>query len=269
MRTDRTVQRRLNGRSHEPGHGRDAAGGVDEELGELAPAAGRGAHGAKLLVRAGNEVSDGLAHKSHFGRLGLGTPGVDVGRRRFGLGVEHDGEQIRARDAVDHAVVHLRHEGPVTVLEALDHPHLPQRLSAIELLGHQPADEVAQLLIAARRRQRGVPQVVPEVEVRVIDPHRAAQIERDEAHLLAVARHERELAGDEVGEVAVVRGRSLEDPDRTDVHMVRVVLDVQERCVQRAHAIHRRPPVRYAEGTATVYPLPQGPERALDCSFAL
>src|ERR671935_83701 len=68
--------------------------------------------------------------------------------------------------------------------------------------------------VAAGRWQRGVPEVVPEVEVRVVDPHGAAQVEGHEAHLLAVARDERELAGDEVGEVAVVRCRPFEDPDR-------------------------------------------------------
>ena len=47
--------------------------------------------------------------------------------------------EIGARHAVDHAVMHLRHERPMAVLEALDHPHLPQRLVPVELLRHDAA----------------------------------------------------------------------------------------------------------------------------------
>ena len=55
-------------------------------------------------------------------------------------------------------------------------------LRAVELLRHHAADEVAQLLVAARRGQRGAAHVVVEVEVRVVDPDRAAERERREAH---------------------------------------------------------------------------------------
>ena len=84
-------------------------------------------------------------------------------------------------------------------------------LRAVELLGHDPADEVAQLLLAARRRQRGAAQVVVEVEVGVVDPDRPAERERHEAHDLAVARDQRELARDHRRARPARRRGTLED----------------------------------------------------------
>ena len=49
--------------------------------------------------------------------------------------------------------------------------------------------QLAQLLVGARLRQRGVAHVVVEVEARVVDPERPAHLERREGQLLAVARH--------------------------------------------------------------------------------
>ncbi len=252
VRSDRAIERRHHRRTHESGHRRDTPRRVAEQTRELTPATRRGAHGAELLVRARDQVADGLAHEAHVRRLRFGPPGVRGRLRRLALRVEQDRQQVGPRYAVDHAVVHLRDERPVTVLQALDHPHLPQRLRAVELLGHEPADEVAELAIAARRRQRGVAEVIAEVEMRVVHPERPAEVQRDEPHPLAVTRHERELPGDQVGEVAVLRSRALEDPHRPDVHVVDVVLDVEERGVERAHAIHRGPSGRTrAEGTAS------------------
>ena len=130
------------------------------------------------------------------------------------------------------------------VLEPLDHPDLPQRLGAVELLRHDAADQLAQLALAARGGQRRVAQVVLDVEVRVVDPDRASQLEGDEADLLAVPRDEVELGVHHGDDVAEGRRRALEDGDRGNVHVGHVVLDVEERGVQRAQAIrtHRSPP---------------------------
>ena len=48
-----------------------------------------------------------------------------------------------------------------------------------------------EIVLAAGRRERRVADVVLEVEVRVVDPHRPAQVERDEPHPLAVPREQR------------------------------------------------------------------------------
>ena len=69
-------------------------------------------------------------------------------------------------------------------------PELPERLRAVEPLREDPAHQVAQLVVAARLRQRGVAHVVVEVEGRVVHPERPPGLERREGELLAVARHE-------------------------------------------------------------------------------
>ena len=160
---------------------------------------------------------------------------------RVGREVHDDGEQIGARHPVDQRVVRLGQDGPAVVLESLDDPDLPEGLRPIELLGHDPPDELAQLGLAARCRQRGVAQVVLDVEVGIVHPDRPAELEGDEAHLLAVARHQVELGLDHVDHVGERRLGPLEDRHRGDVHVGDVVLDVQERGVQgaqpvRAHA---------------------------------
>ena len=74
---------------------------------------------------------------------------------------------------------------------------------------HDPADQVAQLVLAAGRRQCGVAHVVTEVEMRVGDPDRSRQLERYEAHHLAIARHQVELGGDHLHDLGVGRRRGL------------------------------------------------------------
>ena len=71
---------------------------------------------------------------------------------------------------------------PATALEPLDHPRLPQWAVPVELLGHEPAHQRAELAVAPRRRQRGMAQVVLELEVRIVDPDRPAELQRHEPH---------------------------------------------------------------------------------------
>ena len=105
-------------------------------------------------------------------------------------------------------------------------------------------DELSQFALAAGRRQGSVAEVVLDVEVRVVHPHRAPELERDEPHSLAVARHEVELGVDHVDDVGERWRRAFEDGDRCDVHVGHVVLDVEERRIQRAQSVgtHRSPP---------------------------
>ena len=82
--------------------------------------------------------------------------------------------------------------------------------------------------------------VVHEVEVGVVDPDGAAEAPGDEAHLLAVAGEQGQLAGHELDELVVRRGRALEDGAGTDVHVGDAVLHVEEDAVERAHVFHWR-----------------------------
>ena len=86
--------------------------------------------------------------------------------------------------------------------------------------------------------QRVVLHVVAGVEVRVVDPHRAALAERDEREPLAVARHEVQARLDVRDELVVRRRRPVEHHARGDVHVRRgVVLEVQEGAVEPRQAV--------------------------------
>ena len=67
--------------------------------------------------------------------------------------------------------------------------------------------------------QRRVADVVLDVEVRVVDPQRAAGLQRRRRQLLAVARHEVQPAADVVQELIEVRRRSFEQQHAADVHV--------------------------------------------------
>ena len=79
--------------------------------------------------------------------------------------------------------------------------------------------------------------VVVEVEMGVVDPHRAALSERHEAQLLAESRHQVEPRGDVVAKVRVLGSRALEQGGRGDVHVRGAVLKVEERAVEAAEPV--------------------------------
>jgi hypothetical protein len=89
----------------------------------------------------------------------------------------------------------LREQGPALPLQALDHPDLPQRFAAVEVLGEDARRGAPEDVLAARGRQGAVPEVVAEVEVRIVHPRRATDGEQYEADLLPVSRDGVELAG--------------------------------------------------------------------------
>src|SRR5205823_2631794 len=85
------------------------------------------------------------------------------------------------------------------------------RARPAEPLGEDPAGEQAQLLEPAGVRERRMAHVVLEVEVRVVDPERAARLERGERELLAVARHQVEPRLEVLEELLEAGRRRLED----------------------------------------------------------
>src|SRR5439155_10365281 len=113
--------------------------------------------------------------------------------------VEHDRSEIDSRDPVDEAMVGLGEQGePLRLvggrsapLESLHEPDLPKRLGSIQLLRENTPGQTFQLLLVAVWRERRCPNVIFDVEVRVVDPDRATLVEWDEAELLPVTRHER------------------------------------------------------------------------------
>ena len=174
-------------------------------------------------------------------RLAVGLPrfaGV-AHRRRLGREVEQHGRQVDPGDPVDQRVVGLGDQRATIVLQALDQPHLPQRLGAVELLGEDARGEVAQLLPIPRRRQRRVAHVVLEVEARIIHPHGAPAVERRVrvSQLVAVARHQVQALADLFEELLQRRRRALQQREPAHVHVRARPLLVQEG------GVHRREPV--------------------------
>ncbi len=82
----------------------------------------------------------------------------------------------------------------------------------------------------------------------------SSQLEGYEADLLAVARDQVELGVHHGDDVAEGRRGALEDGDRGDVHVGHVVLNVEERCVQRAQAIRTHGPSLRASPGPQRYP---------------
>ena len=180
--------------------------------------------------RAASEAALGSGWGAH------GSPSCGSGRRHR-LEVEQHGREVDAGDAVDERVVRLGDQREAAVVEPLDEPQLPQRLRAVELLRVDARGQRAQLLLAAGARERGVAQVVLEVEARVVDPQRPAGLERRHRELLPVARDEVQPAADVVGEVREGRRRALEDHHGADVHVrVRPFLGEEGR-------VHRGEPI--------------------------
>ena len=140
-----------------------------------------------------HEVLDALGHQIGVGRLGLRHPcvaGLDLGGH--GLEVEEHRGDVDSRDPVHERVVGLRDDREAAALDALDEPHLPERLGAVEALGEDAPDQLAQLVVRARLGQSRVTNVVVEVEARVVHPERAAHLKARDRELLAIARNERE-----------------------------------------------------------------------------
>ena len=79
--------------------------------------------------------------------------------------VEDDLADVDRADAVDHRVVGLGDHRDPAVGQTLHQVHLPERAVAVEPAGHQPADQLAQLRVGARARQRGAAYVEGDVEV--------------------------------------------------------------------------------------------------------
>ena len=140
-------------------------------------------------------------------------------------------------DPVDHRVVGLGQDREAILLEALDEPHLPERLRAVELLGEDARGEALELRLPARRGERGVADVVGEVEDDVVDPQRPSGLQGGHGEALPEAWDLVEPIADVLDEVHIARRRALEDEDSADMHMARRRLVREERRVCRGEPV--------------------------------
>ena len=198
------------------------------------------AHAPRHLAGHGGALEQRLAEQLGVAGQRLGRPrcGRRGGRGGFAGGVEQDGGDVHAGDAVDERVVGLGDHREASAGHALHQPHLPQGLRAVEPLGEDAPGQALQRALVAGARQRGVAYVVVGVEVGVVGPDRTSLSERHVREPLAVARHEVQAADDVLDEFVERRRVALEHHHGRDVHVrSRVVLEVQERRVERRQAI--------------------------------
>ena len=101
--------------------------------------------------------------------------------------------------------------------------------------------------------------VVVDVEVRIVDPDRPAEVTGHPLDHLPVAGDVAELAGDHGHQVLDARRRPLEDPDGRDVHVADTVLDGQEGRVEGTQPVTHTP---NATWNPSGPPGPRGPGMA-------
>jgi len=89
----------------------------------------------RSIAATGRDLfDDRVSQQPDRPRLPFGRPACRRRALRIWFGVEQHRHQVRAGDAVDHAVMHFREQGPPAISEPFDDPHLPQRLRAVEIL---------------------------------------------------------------------------------------------------------------------------------------
>jgi hypothetical protein len=119
-------------------------------------------------------------------------------------------------------MVDLGDQSEPVVIDAFDHPQLPERLAPIDRSGDDAAGHLLQLGLAPGSGERAVTQVIVEREVLIVDPDRMTII-RDVVEALPVAGDVLQLGLD----VA---------PDPLDVDPP--VLSFQRRRVEERHPGH-------------------------------
>jgi hypothetical protein len=70
---------------------------------------------------------------------------------------------------------------------------------------HDVGEQAAHGQFVARSRHGGAADVVVQVDVGLVHPDRAGQVERDPPHLLPVSRHQGEAAADGLDELGMAR----------------------------------------------------------------
>ena len=159
-------------------------------------------------------------------------------------------------------MVGLAQDGEAIALEAVNQPHLPQRSPGRQGQRKHAAAQDAQRLLVRGPGKRGRPHVKANVEAVIVDPHRAALIQRDPGQALAVARHEVEPGLDVLDEVVVGGRRALENQHRGDVQRGRLVLEMQEGSVEWSEAVVHDAVSRGVGCSLNAYPSYVGLDRA-------
>lgn len=174
------------------------------------------------------------------------------------VGVARQGalHQLLRGHAVDQGVVHLGVDGEPAVLEAFDDVCLPQRAMPVQQAAVPPRGQLEQFAHPARRRQRRAPDVVVDVDVRVVGPAQvgdpADELRRVFAERGLEIRLCHQLFVEVPDEVSTGALRRLVQLQPADVHRMFARLSQQEDRVGGHDQFH--PPIRrHAGGEVAVY----------------
>ena len=221
------------------------------------PAASRGPRSHRPTARPASAAP--CARRATSSRRSVGggrrrarPPGLGLRDHSIHIEIEQRREHPDAGDAVDDAVMHLRHEREPPSREAVDHPGLPQRPPAIERTLQDLGAPRPELLDRARLGKAREPQMARQVEAVVVDPHGVAH-QGQVVELLAKPRNPLdtrfEVAPDaiDVDPAAGPRQRArLEDGRDRHVHVGVARLEPEEAGVEPGQSFVVRHPTRHA-----------------------
>ena len=135
----------------------------------------------------------------------------------------------------------LHQYGDAIVVQPVEHVHPPQRAPAVEGHAGDVGDGLFELPPVARWRQDHAPHVVVEVEVRILDPDRVMEPERDFHDSSPERRQQRQARPDRVAELSQgqrVAGGPIEEGDLQRVHVERRRLHVEKPSVEPTQTLH-------------------------------
>ena len=211
-------------------------------LAHPAQALGGVAHHAGQPADLAQVVAEGRAHQL---RLGWARDRWRTSRgRRARLQVHAARHQVGRRHAVGQRVVDLAEHGDPAVGQALDEVHLPQRPAAVQRRAGDLADGVVELAPAAGAVHPVGPDVVLEVDLAVLPPHRVVELERDVDQLVAERVELVEPAVDDLAEVVDAEragpssSSSVDDRELQRVHVHGRRFAVQQYRVPPAEPLH-------------------------------
>ena len=174
------------------------------------------------------------------------TRGVVVTLVLFSTGQIHQpGQQVGRGEPVGQRVMHLADQGEPIVGHPLGEMELPQRAIAVQRRAGDLADDLVELAAAAGAGHLHPAQVIVEVDLAVLHPHRVVQLPRDVDEPVAQRVQQVQPALDRPSkhvevEVAVEVG-SVDDRDLQGVRVQVGGLAVQQHGVHAVESLHAHP----------------------------
>ena len=149
----------------------------------------RGDHSATHHQGGAHGVHQCCPHQLSGGRLAGRRPrprgrGFDV---RFGT--EQKARDVGTGDSIDHRVVRLVDQGPAAIGKTLDEPRFPRGPREVQRSRHQSGCQRLECVVCPRWRQPCSPQMPADVELDIVNPHGAPQLEGNLLNPLPVARY--------------------------------------------------------------------------------